>query len=130
MSDLVATLRDILGRHPDVELAILFGSAAKGTTRKDSDVDLALRATLGREARNAILAEVERVIGRTLDVVDIDAAPPQLRFEIARDAVVLVERTPGALTTFRARAYGDWLDFAPYARIVHRRAAQRLRGPT
>ncbi|HEX4515709.1 MAG TPA: nucleotidyltransferase domain-containing protein [Polyangiaceae bacterium] len=130
MPDVVATLREILGRHPEVDLAILFGSAAKGALRKDSDVDLALRATLGREARNAMLAEIERALGRTLDVVDIDAAPPLLRFEIARDGVVLLERTPGALTVFRARAYVDWFDFAPIARMVHRRALERLRGPT
>jgi predicted nucleotidyltransferase len=123
-------MREILQRHPEVDLAILFGSAAKGALRKESDVDLALRATLDRTARNAMLAEIERALGRTLDVIDVDAAPPQLRFEIARDGIVLVERTPGALTTFRARAYLDWFDFAPIARMVHRRALERLRGPT
>jgi len=124
-------MKTIFERFPEVDLAILFGSAARGELRKDSDVDLGLRARgLEPHRRNAMLAAVERALHRTLDVIDLDTAPPQLRFEIARDGVAVIERTEGALTDFRARAYVDWLEFAPLARMVHRRALERLRGST
>jgi predicted nucleotidyltransferase len=33
---------EILGRHPNVRRAVLFGSRAKGNFREGSDIDLAL----------------------------------------------------------------------------------------
>lgn len=40
-SDL-ATIRSVLERHPRIRRAVVFGSRAKGTHRRGSDVDLAL----------------------------------------------------------------------------------------
>lgn len=39
-----AILRRVLAERADVRVAILFGSAARGTARADSDVDLAVHA--------------------------------------------------------------------------------------
>ncbi len=47
--------------------------------------------------------------------------------EIARGGILLVERTLGDWTAFRARAFVDWWDFAPIARMIHRAAIARLR---
>ena len=57
----------------------------------------------------------------------LDVAPPLLRFEIARDGRVLLERAPNAWADFRARAMIDWWDWAPTARLFHAAAASRLR---
>ena len=63
-----------------------------------------------------------------MHVIYLDEAPPLLRFEIARDGVVLVERRPGFWTDFKAKAMVDWWDWAPTARKIQRAAIQRLRG--
>jgi predicted nucleotidyltransferase len=39
----IKTIRDILSLYPEVEEVVLFGSRAKGSPRRGSDVDLALR---------------------------------------------------------------------------------------
>jgi hypothetical protein len=61
-----------------------------------------------------------------VDLVPLDESPPLLRFEIARDGKVLVERKPHAWSDFRARAMLDWWDWAPIARRIHAAAATRL----
>ena len=68
-----------------------------------------------------------RALGRPVDVTLLNTAPPLLRFEVARDGVVLTERRPGAWTDFRTRAMIDWWDWAPTARRLWATAAERLR---
>lgn len=111
-----------------VELAVLFGSAARGDERDDSDVDVGLRfGEDAPDARRRAQAALSRAAGRAVDVVDLDGSPPLLRFEIARDGVVLLERRTHAWSDFKARAMIDWWDWAPTARWLHRRAIDRLK---
>jgi uncharacterized protein len=121
-------IRRALDDAPDVCLAVIFGSAARGRMGPDSDVDVAVsfRDDAERSAP-ALAVALERAVGRTVDLVSLDAAPPLLRFEIARDGVVCVERAPHAWADFRARAMIDWWDWAPTARMMHRVMAERLR---
>ena len=72
-------------------------------------------------------AATARASGRRVDLVTLDDAPPLLRFEIARDGIVLVEREPHAWADFRARAMIDWWDWAPTARMMHSVMAERVR---
>lgn len=126
MASIQEQLRERLSSEPGVRLAVLFGSAAMDALSPASDVDIGLSIQGEMAARHRLEADLERRVRRTLDVVDLDSAPPQLRFEIARSGVLLVERTPGAWTEFRARAFVDWWEFAPIARLVNGAAVRRL----
>ena len=53
---------EILGRHPNVRRAILFGSRAKGTHRPYSDVDLAIFGPLGPLDGEAIALDLEDLL--------------------------------------------------------------------
>lgn len=123
----IETLKRLLEDTPDVRLAVLFGSAAKRGLRSDSDIDIGLSLKRGTHLTPAVSAAVARVARRPVDVVLLDDAPPLLRFEIARDGVVLVERDPHGWADFRARAMVDWWDWAPTARMMHEVMAARLR---
>jgi hypothetical protein len=65
-----------------------------------------------------------------VDLVLLDTAPPLLRFEIARGGVLLLERSPGLWSDFRARAMVDWWDWAPMARRFAAAAMTRLASET
>ena len=53
-------LRRVFARHTELEQAILFGSRAKGTCRKGSDIDLALRGRdLTRQTVNRLYEELD-----------------------------------------------------------------------
>ena len=123
----VDELRAALLALPQVQLAVLFGSSARGTATAASDVDLGLLLTGAEAAADAVHRTLRGVAGDRCDVTDLRVAPPLLRFEIAREGVLLVERDPGAWADFRARAMIDWWDFAPLARMIAAAAAARLR---
>jgi hypothetical protein len=71
--------------------------------------------------------ELERRAGRRVDLVALDAASPLLRFQVARDGSVIVEREANAWADFRARAMLDWWDWQPTAAMARRVLAERLR---
>ncbi|MGH9361135.1 MAG: type VII toxin-antitoxin system MntA family adenylyltransferase antitoxin [Thermoanaerobaculia bacterium] len=127
MIDLEA-LRQALAAVPAVRLAAVFGSEARGKSGPQSDVDLALQLVPPTAAaRRDAVAAARAAIGREIDAVDLDSAPPLLRFQIARDGVLLVEREPRSWTRFKATAMVDWWDWAPTARRIHADYIRRLR---
>ena len=119
--DLVRTLE----RTSGVRLAVVFGSAARGTARSRSDVDIAVLLD-NDEGLPALSVALERVTGRSVDLISLRKAPPLLRFEIAREGRPLVERDPHAWVEFRAHAMIDWWDWAQTARIMHNTMRARL----
>jgi predicted nucleotidyltransferase len=126
--DILDRLRERAASLPQVRLAVLFGSMARGQRRKDSDVDLGLLlGPVSRRERLHVEAELARAAGREVDFINLDEAPPLLRFEITRDGVVILEREEGLWTRFKAKAMVDWWDWAPIARRIHKRMIQRLR---
>lgn len=121
-------IKKLVEEIPEVELAVVFGSFARGRERADSDVDLGLILDGSSAARRReIEAALHRAARRSVDVIYLDEAPPLLRFEIARDGVPLLESRPHRWADFRVRAMHDWWDWAPYARRLNDAAIGRLR---
>ena len=120
-------LERALSEVAGVRLAVLFGSTARGRSRVGSDLDVGVDLAAGAEPLPSLAVRLSRAAGREVDLVSLGEAPPLLRFEIARDGVVLVERAPYAWADFRAKAMVDWWDWAPTARIMHAAAVGRLR---
>lgn len=90
----VAPLVDSLARVPSVSRVLLFGSRARGTAGDRADVDLAVEAPGAsaadwRAVREAV--ETARTL-YTVDLVQLDEAPPPLREEVIREGVALYER--------------------------------------
>jgi predicted nucleotidyltransferase len=127
MSSREEALADALQAWSGLRLAVLFGSAARGGAAPGSDLDVGVLFDPGQESVPALEVALARATGRRVDVVRLDAAPPLLRFEIARDGRVLLERTPHSWVDFRARAMTDWWEWAPTARFLHAAAVARLR---
>lgn len=123
----VERLTRAVEQMPDVRLAVLFGSVANETPGPDSDVDVGLSLRRAAVASPALQVQLERAVGRQIDLVWLDEAPPLLRFEIARQGVVLVDREPHGWSDFRANAMIDWWDWAPTARMMHQVMTARLK---
>ena len=109
-----------------IRLLVLFGSTARGSDTSHSDVDVGVILE-NVSSRGEVETALGRAADRPIDIVDLNDAPPQLRFEVARDGRVLIERVPYAWADFRARAMLDWWDWAPTARMFHAAAIERLR---
>lgn len=107
--DLAAALADdpLLA---DVEFVVLHGSRARGDARPGSDWDVGVLA-----GRSPDLAAITSLLVGTLgteaiDVVDLRTASGLLRFRVARDGVLLVERVAGAFVEFQLDAVQFWCD--------------------
>lgn len=98
---LVERLGGALARHPEVRLALLFGSRARGGGGSGSDVDVAVD---GSADRLALAAELAAVAGTDVDVVDMQTAGYPLLRALLRDGVVLHEGERHAAARFRTRA--------------------------
>ena len=126
--ELVERLRQTAASIPEIRLAVLFGSVARGEERSSSDVDLGLiLEPCSASVRFGVDAHLGRAAGREVDTVLLDSAPPLLRFEVARDGVLLFEREEGLWATFQVKAMVDWWDWAPTARKIQRAIIQDLR---
>lgn len=96
----------------------LFGSTARGTARSGSDIDVAVlfdapprRALSG--PRLVIEGELERALGRPVDLVVLNDAPVDLRARVLRDGRLLVERNPSARIAFEVRTRNEAFDLEP-----------------
>lgn len=99
---MIAALRRALAPRSDVQLALLFGSAARGRDLPDSDLDVAI---LGRNLDLPTLAaDLSQAAGREVDVVDLAQAGYPLLQALLRDSVLLHQGRPGAAAAWRSRA--------------------------
>ena len=114
-----------LAEEPDVQLAVVFGSAARGSLHRRSDLDIGVTGVPSTTLA-ALAVTLSRIAGREVDLIQLETAPALLRFEIARDGRVLLERRPHLWTEFQARAMVDWWDWAPIARRSAAAAMTRL----
>jgi predicted nucleotidyltransferase len=93
--ELVRTTALLEGRFP-LSALWLFGSEARGHARRDSDVDLAVlfpRPILADQLLAARL-DLEALLGRSVDLVDLRRASPILGRQVVRDGRLLLDRDP------------------------------------
>jgi predicted nucleotidyltransferase len=133
MDELTAALRSV----DAIEYAYLFGSRARDKARPDSDVDLALGLTGGRDLEllgplhDRILEVLDPLVpGERLDLVVLtERTPVALRQQVFRHGKLLFERAREHLVRLRALTAREWCDAEPRRReawaITKRRILER-----
>jgi predicted nucleotidyltransferase len=96
----------------------LFGSAAAGRLRPDSDVDLALLPSgpLQASARLALQNDLAELLGRDVHLVDLSSASSVLAKEVIAGGRVIAMNDPRRRAEFEMYALSD------YARLNEERA--------
>jgi len=92
---LLAELREVLRTEPNVRLAVLYGSAARGTEHTDSDLDVVVDlGARDRKTMSRLRRKLAAVTGRRVELVTLAGAEeaPGLLTEVLRDGRVLVDR--------------------------------------
>jgi len=119
---------------PEVVAVYLFGSAARGTRGKRSDVDIAVltraRGTSHRRSRSLVeyvQAACDALGTDNVDVVLLDRAPIALRHEVFREGKPLLVRDREALTRFRLESSREYLDTLPLRRTFEKAFFRRVR---
>lgn len=129
IEQLTAALNDI----PDVRLAYLFGSRARGQARADSDIDVAVLVAAAAAAdRGALVRRLAGRLGREvsaarLDLVILNDAPALLRHRVLRDGVLLMQRSATDRVRFVTRTLRDYQDGQIRREWATRRRIERLK---
>ncbi|MGE5284674.1 MAG: type VII toxin-antitoxin system MntA family adenylyltransferase antitoxin [Actinomycetota bacterium] len=127
-------LGDRFSAFPEVVAVYLFGSAARGTRGKRSDVDIAVltwaRETSRRRSRSLVeyvQAACDALGTDNVDVVLLHRAPISLRHEVFREGKPLLVRDPETLTRFRVESSREYLDTIPLRRTFEEAFFRRVR---
>jgi uncharacterized protein len=116
-SEAVATVAERAG----LDLVILFGSAARGRLRRESDVDIAVRFTQGKpgfETEARVAGELHEALRppRELDLVVLNGASPLLLIQVAAEGTVLYAVSLETWPLFRIYARRRFEDTEKYRR--------------
>jgi predicted nucleotidyltransferase len=118
-----ANLKAFFEEHPrGAVAAYLFGSVARGEAHSDSDVDVGILfateppATLD-SPQFAIEAELERLLGRPVQVVALNRASADLVHRVLRDGHLVLDRDRSARIRFEVRSRNQYFDMAPIRRL-------------
>lgn len=86
----VIAIREVAARHGASNLRV-FGSFARGTQQRDSDLDLLIDLAPGRSLLDviAIQQDLEDLLGRRIDVVTTRSLSPYIRDSVLKDAIPL-----------------------------------------
>jgi predicted nucleotidyltransferase len=92
ISEIIATRREAIlstaARHGVTDIKV-FGSVARGDAREDSDVDFLVEVGPEHSAffPGGLVADLEEILGRRVDVVEPDGLHRLLKDRILREAV-------------------------------------------
>jgi uncharacterized protein len=117
--DLNNRIRQILGRHGDIRLAILFGSLAAGDATPRSDLDLAvlMGIPLSTETKMTLIGELSQAIGRPVDLIDLRVAGEPLLGQILKHGVRLFGNVTDYAELLKRHLFEE-ADFMPYRRRI------------
>jgi len=118
-------LRSRLEAEPSIVAAWLFGSMARGSATRSSDIDVAILQS-GPAPRTLadlpldLQAELSSAMGREVQIVLLASAPPDLIHRVLRDGELLVERDRAARVRFEVEARNRYFDMQPIWREYRR----------
>ncbi len=122
-------------KRPEIVLAYLFGSRARGTQRPRSDTDLGVLLEKGFDQKRyldfrlELLKDLDHFLGvENIDLVILNGAPPLLKFQVAKYGKIMFQRKGTSDVTFRARAFMEYMDIKPMLDFFTKDALRKIRG--
>ena len=111
---------------PGVVAVYLFGSVARGTARPDSDVDVGV--VYDSPPPSQLMAQpfddeaaLAARLGRSVQIVVMNEAPPDLGHRILRDGVLVIDANKSRRIAFEVRARNEYFDLLPILRQYRQR---------
>jgi predicted nucleotidyltransferase len=138
IDDIKVKIPELLQEVPYLKLLVLFGSRATGSHQKDSDWDFAL--LFDEELRQQyepgggwncyrswmILQRLLDLGDEEMDWVDLKDASEILAHSIARDGLVLYEKSPGCFEAFQHVALKSQAELKLYRQSVRAKVQDAL----
>jgi len=130
----VEKIKEILEKETDVLFAYLFGSYAKGTQDKDSDIDIAIylrdEGILEKDplypSRLAIKIERGLTGKKTVDVRVLNDSTLRFRSQVLRYGKLLHSRDEKKRIEFETKSLSCYYDFKPFLEMYDAARRERI----
>lgn len=108
----ITKIKQYVSQDQNIIAIYLFGSHAKGKTKKDSDVDLGVLffKDIGGFERIDIETDLSNLLKRDVDLVDMKKASPLLRHQVYKCGVEIYSKENDYPARFRASHIQEYLD--------------------
>ncbi len=119
-------VKSVLARHPDIPLAILFGSRATGGGTASSDLDVAVAGerSLSATEKMALIDELAEEFGCPVDLVDLQAVSGPILQQALCKGVVVVNDKPALRARLILRMWYNQADMMPNYRMILKKRAE------
>ncbi len=119
-------LAEVVARHDGIQLAILFGSRAAGTSGASSDLDLAVAGEQPLTAREkmALIDDLAGVFGCPVDLVDLQVVAGPILQQALSTGVVLLNKRPALYARVMLRMWYNQADMMPNYRMMLRKRVE------
>lgn len=114
--EIAAQVKKFLFAEPGLRLAILYGSAATGKMRADSDVDIAVLfdRPMTAEQKMMLKSRLESELQREVDLVDLFSLSGTILKQVLHKGRVLIQTKQGARAELIQRMIYNQADMMPY----------------
>jgi predicted nucleotidyltransferase len=126
--DIFQTVSRALAHEAGLKVALVYGSAAAGTMRRDSDVDVAVLfdEPLSMDARLALWGRLTEVAQREIDLLDLYDLGGEILHQVLTKGRVVVKNDEQAYYRLLQRMVYNAVDFMPQVRQALRQRVERF----
>ncbi len=113
LEEIFSKIKKFLEKDENIIFALIFGSAALGKIRKDSDIDVAiyLKKPISGYEQLSLMQKLGELVGRDVDVVVLNNAPPLLKHQVLLNKKKLFVRDFSIYSNFREKVMDEYQEF-------------------
>ncbi len=106
------TIKEILLSKIECEAIVLFGSYARGTQNKESDIDIAFKTKKKIDKKDVyqISIELEDKLNKDIDLINLDEIGDTFRYEILVNGKTLYCKDELKFELYKLDMYREFLD--------------------
>ena len=110
----------VLEQFPEVQIAYLFGSAARDQLTSLSDIDVAVAAAtkLPLGTRLAMAMQLSKALHREVDLIDLQDVTGEILQQSLCQGIKLLQKDTGLSARLIQRLWFDQADMMPYRRRI------------
>jgi predicted nucleotidyltransferase len=130
-NELIAAIKDYFKKDPNIRLAILFGSYARGSENINSDIDIAVAypEKLSMDNKITLIKNLSTLINKEIDIVDLLDVNLILLQQIMKHRVTLVNLDSELYGNLMAKRVTSESDYLPlYDKMLKARRERFLNG--
>ena len=112
-ADSVRKLTCFLERDTNVIFAVLFGSGAAGTMKKDSDIDIGIFFKVPPEGLDflGLISSLSDLAGKDVDVVVLNRSSAFLKHQVMKTKINLIIKDEDEFRKFREKTISDFDEY-------------------